>query len=182
MAELRDIDLSAIEPLKRNPELQRCLDEKVREYFKTYSISLEDRVTDRLAEALAEAVSKLLPDRLNNIRVTQLLFGKPPAYVFPAGVGHAIFVPNMSLSPIATTWGPCIYLDAHKLASFSEPFDLAAVVMLEEFVHSLFGVGEESMAKQLTCSLFSGIYWAHDGYRMERQQGPEVSHQAGPRG
>lgn len=169
MSELRGIDLSTIEPLKRNPELQRCLDEKVREYFKTYSISLEDQVTDRLAKALATAVSKLLDGRLNNVRVTYLLFGAPPAYIFPAGVGHVIYVPDMSQFPIATAWGQCIYLDAPKLASLiTEPFDEAAVFMLEEFVHSLFGVGDEAMAKQLTCNLFGGIEFS-GVYRQQRR-------------
>jgi len=78
------------------------------------------------------------------------------------------FVSDSSQKPYATAWGPCICLDAQRLALLSiKPFDHAAVIILEELVHSLFGVAHEETAQLLTCSLFGGIVFADGEYRVE---------------
>jgi hypothetical protein len=114
-------------------------------------------VEERLAVSLALAVEKIIWSIRHFPRV-RVLFGSPPYFVSGVGTGVEIYVADMAQDPVGTAVGDAIYLDAHRVASLAlAPYDVAAVVILEELVHVWMNVKDEEIAKDITARLFGGI-------------------------
>lgn len=144
--------------LQPNMDLAMHLDSRIAPFVVPCSIALPEDVTSRLAEALANAVNIVWP-ALNVPTLLFVLFGRPPHYELPVGVGVEVYVPDMSLDPIGSSGSGRIYLDAFRLASFPHrDIDWAALCILEELVHSWMNIRDEASAKLVTASLMNRHY------------------------
>lgn len=131
--------------------LSRALPEKLRPFVRIDSYVLPPAMLEIVAASFAEAgrciAAVVRPDRTCNVIV-----GKRP-FVVNLSNGQLVFTPSDHV--IHANVNDMIFVDAERLITYEPALQIAS--LLEELVHVLMGVEDETRVMSFVAALYPGI-------------------------
>ena len=131
--------------------LSQALPATLRPFIRIDSAELPPGMLESVAASFGEA-GRLLAGVIRPDRTCNVVVGKRP-FVLNLGNGHVVFTPFDHV--VQAHVNDIVFIDAERLVSYPPAFRVAMV--LEEFVHVLMGVEDETFVMTVVAALYPGI-------------------------